>query len=66
MVDQPTRRIWTVISLDRKALGNLGVARFDNADEAQSFAMAHRPCSIQEDLVPVDVAERWTFTRWVR
>jgi hypothetical protein len=66
MADQPTRRVWTVICLDRKALGGLGVARFDNAEEAQRFALAHRPCSIQEDIVPADVADRWTFTRWIR
>ena len=60
------RHVWTVIYPDRQNSAGFGVARFDNADEARSFATAHRPCSVHEDIIPADTADRWTFTRWVR
>jgi len=66
MPSRTTRRVWTVVYVDPAGLAGLGTAHFDNAAEAQAFATAHRTVRILDELVPLRIADRWTFTRWVR
>ena len=59
-----TRQVWTVVYSDRSDLTGMGVAHFENEAEALLFARAHEVATVNEEAVPVRIADRWTFTRW--
>ena len=59
-----TRQVWTVVYSDPTDIVGTGVAHFDDEAEARQFAEAHPVATINEEAVPVRIADRWTFTRW--
>jgi hypothetical protein len=61
-----TRLVWTVLYPDQHDITGVGVAHFEDADDAQRFATAFRAISVREESVPARIADRWTFTRWGR
>ena len=64
MARRTHRTVWTVVYPDAHDIAGFGVAHFDNAGDAQGFAIAHAAVSVREESVPVRIADRWTFTRW--
>ena len=57
------RRLWTVTYPDAQDLAGLGVAHFDSAGEAETFASRYPGVSVREELVPTRIADRWVITR---
>ncbi len=57
------RRLWTVTYPDAQDLAGLGVAHFDSAAEAETFAGSYTGASVREELVPARIADRWVITR---
>jgi hypothetical protein len=66
MARTSTRQVWTVVYSDPVDITGtgLGVAHFDDEAEAVRFAGAHPLAMVNEEDVPVRIANRWTFTRW--
>ena len=63
---QAPEQVFVVIYPDPQNIAGLGVAYFVSADEAAAFAVAFKAYRVTEETVPVEIAERWTFTRWGR
>jgi len=59
----PTRRVWTVAYWDAFDITSIDVAHFDDEAEALLFAQAHQLAMVNEEAVPIRIADRWTFTR---
>ena len=61
-----TRQVWTVVYSDPSDITGTGmsVAHFEDEAEALLFARAHPVAMVNEEVVPVRIANRWTFTRW--
>ena len=58
-----TRRVWTVVYSDASDITGMCVAHFDDEAEALLFAQAHQVAMVNEEAVPIRIADRWTFTR---
>jgi hypothetical protein len=59
----PTRRVWTVVYSDASDITGMGIAHFDDEAEAMRFAQTHQVALVNEEAVPIRIADRWTFTR---
>ena len=61
-----TRQVWTVVYSDPSDITGTGmsVAHFEDEAEALLFAQAHQVAMVNEEAVPIRIADRWTFTRW--
>jgi hypothetical protein len=42
----------------------MDIAHFDDEAQALRFAQTHQVAMVNEEAVPIRIADRWTFTRW--
>ena len=63
MARRSHRRIWTVTYPDARDLAGIGVAHFDTATDAETFANQYQGARVREELVPARIADRWVITR---